>query len=134
MVATTFITPSGSSVVDAAWDGDSLQLKVAALADATGWTLKEEGLCRGDLCVPDRVGLAAEGHVDVTALAVALDAPIIVDPEVPAVVLGERRSQRALALTHAQLPPFELPDLDGDPMPSSTWANKKKVLVVFASW
>ena len=28
----------------------------------------------------------------------------------------------------------ELPDLDGDPMPSSTWANKKKVLVVFASW
>ena len=35
---------------------------------------------------------------------------------------------------HAQLPPFELPDLAGDPMPSSTWANKKKVLVVFASW
>ena len=88
----------------------------------------------GDLCVPDSVGLGTEGSVDVTALAVALDAPIIVDPEVPAVVLGERRSQRALALTHAQLPPFELPDLAGDPMPSSTWANKKKVLVVFASW
>ena len=123
MVATTFITPSGSSVVDVAWDGESPRLRTERLADATGWTLNDDGFCQGDLCVPDRTGCAE-----------ALDSPIVFDAEVPAVALGERRSQRALALRHAQLPPFELPDLHGNPMPSSTWANKKKVLVVFASW
>lgn len=134
MVATTFITPSGSSVVDAAWDGDSPRLGVEQLADATGWTLNADGFCRGDLCVPDRAGLSLGGEVDLAAVAEALDSPVVFDVEIPAVVLGEQRSQRALALRHAQLPPFELPDLQGTPMPSSTWANKKKVLVVFASW
>ena len=134
MVATTFITPSGSSVVDVAWDGESPRLRTERLADATGWTLNDDGFCQGDLCVPDRTGCAADGEVDLAAVAEALDSPIVFDAEVPAVALGERRSQRALALRHGQLPPFELPDLHGNPMPSSTWANKKKVLVVFASW
>jgi hypothetical protein len=37
---------------DAASHGDELWLDGAAITEATGWTWKPEGLCRGDLCVP----------------------------------------------------------------------------------
>ena len=134
MVATTFISPSGTSVVDATWVDGSPELDLAALRQTTGWELNESGFCRGDMCVPNRSGVGANGRVGPHGVAAALDAPVIIDAEAQAVVMGEQRSQRALALQGAQLPPFELPDLGGTPTPSSTWANKKKVLVVFASW
>ena len=37
MVATTFISPSGTSVVDATWVDGSPELDLAALRQATGW-------------------------------------------------------------------------------------------------
>ena len=134
MVSTMIISPVGTARVEADWTNGSPSVPVDQLGEALGWELNDDGLCRGDLCVPDRAGLAAGGRVDLAAVGAALDAPVIVDGEANALVMGEQRSQRAMALTGAQLPPFELPDLDGTPMPSSTWANKKKVLVVFASW
>ncbi|MGZ8762145.1 MAG: redoxin domain-containing (seleno)protein, partial [Acidimicrobiia bacterium] len=33
-------------------DGQRLLADTASLADATGWVLKPEGLCRDDVCVP----------------------------------------------------------------------------------
>lgn len=134
MVSTTIITPAGTANVEAEWADGAASVDVAQLEAAIGWELNDSGLCRGDVCVPNRSGLGESGRVDLAEVAAALDAPFITDDEVGSVVLGEQRSQRALALQNAQLPPFELPDLSGTPVPSSTWANKKKVLVVWASW
>ena len=34
-------------------EGDRLWLSEAELENATGWSSKKEGLCRGDVCVPN---------------------------------------------------------------------------------
>ena len=49
----TIITDSEHEIV-ARSDGSRLLVDAAALADATGWVLKAEGLCRDDVCVPVR--------------------------------------------------------------------------------
>ena len=134
MVSTTIITPSGTADVDTEWVDGPPSIPADRLADATGWTLEPSGYCRGEVCVPHRGSGDADGRVALEAVAAALDAPIVCDAETPAVVMGEQRAQRALALKGAQLPPFEFPDLAGVPQHSAQWANKKKVLVVFASW
>ena len=33
-------------------EGDRLWLSEAELENATGWSSRKEGLCRGDVCVP----------------------------------------------------------------------------------
>ena len=42
-----------------------------ALAAHTGWTLKPEGLCRGEMCVPvrDRAALGDADGIDLAAFA-----------------------------------------------------------------
>ncbi|MEZ5383339.1 MAG: hypothetical protein R2754_16275 [Microthrixaceae bacterium] len=134
MVSTTIITPGGTTSVDAEWVDGSPSIPTSLLDDATGWALEPSGFCRGDLCVPNRGEAGTGGRIELAAVAAALDAPILFDEETPAVVMGEQREQRTLALQGAQLPSFQFPDLAGAQQHSAQWANKKKVLVVFASW
>ena len=44
---------------------DELDIDAAALADGTGWEIKPQGACKGDMCVPlptgSRAAVAAAG-------------------------------------------------------------------------
>ena len=63
--------------------GDTATVDADDLGTATGWVLKPEGLCRGDVCVPTR-GLpvdAGGGRVDLAAWAEALGRPLAVDAD-----------------------------------------------------
>ncbi len=104
------------------------------LPAAIDWTLKPEGLCQADVCVPvrDRDGLFVGERLDLGAVAGALDRPYLVDEGVA--VLGEPRATRRLAATGLQAPAFELPDLDGAHHRLEEWRGRKKLLVAFASW
>ena len=55
------------ATVDGFRSGDALLLSEDALAEATGWELKPQGLCQGDVCVPvrDRQALGPDGLIDV---------------------------------------------------------------------
>jgi peroxiredoxin len=121
-------------------DGDRLLADPAVLAGATGWVLKPEGLCRGDVCVPvrDRDALLGGdpdgGLVDLAAFASALGRPYAIDVDAEAIVLGESAGVVAERLRSLEAPDVTLADLDGAPVALSEFGGHKRILVTWASW
>ena len=106
------------------------------LPDALGWTLKPEGLCRDDVCVPvrDRDALVVGDRVDLVVAADALRRPVVVDADVGIVAIALDREQRATALQSLVAPDVTLHDLDGTPHALSQWRGQKRLLHAFSSW
>jgi hypothetical protein len=106
------------------------------IADALGWELKPEGLCRDDICVPvrDRASLFVGDDVDLAAVAAALGRAAVVDAlgGIAAVAMDAEGRRQALDSLHA--PAFVLDDLDGHPHRLEEWRGRKKLLVAFATW
>ena len=134
-VAATVLAPDPVRV-DAVRLDDRLLIPVDDLAAATGWELKPEGLCQGDVCVPvrDRSHLVHEideDHlVDLAALGVALRVRHVVDAEAAVAAFGRPNA----GPTGLDAPDFTLPDLDGNPVSLSDHDDRKKLLLAFASW
>ena len=105
-----------------------------ALAARTGWQIKPEGACLGDVCVPLPAEVRREdGTLDAAGLATRLGAPLLHDDGAGLWALGPATvSGRSLAT--AQAPELELPDLDGNPFRLSTLRGRKVLLVAWASW
>ena len=103
------------------------------LAAATGWAVKPEGLCRGDVCVP-LLGrsVPATGPVVLTVWAEALGLLAATDADVFAVVPSG--TARANALRERLAPPLELRDVHGEPVSLDDLAGRKRVLTTWASW
>ena len=117
-------------------EGAHLWLTAGELASATGWVLKPEGVCQGDVCVrvPRATGLVRNGAIDVTALAALLDQPIVRDAAHGVWSFGDASSARRAALQSLEAPDFTLPDLDGRLHSLSDYRGKKVFLVSWASW
>jgi hypothetical protein len=108
---------------------DGLLLGAEGLLAATGWELKDVGLCRGDVCVPVRL-VAPVSLVDVAA---ALHRPIAVEEvdDGHVAVLGEPGGQLAVAGEVA--PPLVLRDVDGNEL-SLTGTGRKTAVVAWSTW
>lgn len=121
--------------VEATLDEGTVTIAESDLGSATGWELKPEGLCRGDLCFPvrDRDSIGTDGRLDLAAVADALDRPFALDGATGVAAIGEPRQSRR-AMLGGQAPPFTLPDLDGELHSLEEWRGRKKLLVAFASW
>ena len=124
--------------VDVSGDGATLAVAVAAeeLPRLLGWTLKPEGLCRADACVPlpDRDSIVVGERVDLLGAAAALGRPAWFDAESSTVAVGEPSDVRRQALQGRRAPGFELPDVDGNLHTLDEYDDGKKVLVTFATW
>lgn len=122
--------------VEATLDGNRVYLAPAALESALGWTLRPEGLCRGDVCIPvaDRAALATDAGVDLAAVAALLRRPYAVDPAEGAAAVGTGADERGAQLRTGAAPDFTLPDHTGTPHTLSDYRNRKLMLVAWASW
>ena len=98
---------------------------------ATGWSLKPEGMCRDDLCVPARVH---DGRVDLAAFWRRLGQPVVSNVAGDVWVLGAGAEQRNAALAGLVAPDFTLPDLAGVPHTLSALRGNKVFLCTWASW
>jgi hypothetical protein len=132
----TIIDDGRTTVVPASVSGDAVRLSREALESALGWTLKPEGLCRANVCVPLRARAAVEtpAGVDLTGVATALGRPLALDVEARAAYVGVGAPERARALASLQAPDFTLPDLDGRLHSLSDARGRKVVLASWASW
>ena len=120
-------------VVTGRRDGDRLLVAVADLPAGTGWELKPEGLCRGDVCVPV-TGIDEDDHIDVAAFCRAIGRVVAVDAAEGIAVLGGSPSARDASLDGLEAPDATLADLDGNAVHLSDLGHGKKVLVAWASW
>jgi hypothetical protein len=97
----------------------------------TGWTLKPEGLCRGEVCVPIRDDVDPDA-IDLAMVSNALRMPLVGAEEHRVWCLGPQGGGRAL-LT-AEAPDLVLPDVDGNPFELRSLRGQKVLLLAWASW
>ena len=108
---------------------DTLDIGPARFGEATGWTIKAEGACRGEVCVP----LAGE-HFDVAAVADRLGMAVVADADNGLFALGPS-SLGGRALTTAVAPELELDDIvTGETFVLSSLRGSKVVLVAWAPY
>jgi hypothetical protein len=113
---------------------DSL-VDAAAFTARTGWDLKPEGACQGDVCVPlPPEARTPDGRLDVHVLATRLGMPLVADDAHGVSALGPATAVTGRALTTAHAPDFVLPDADGNPFRLSSLHGQKVLLVAWASW
>lgn len=110
----------------------SLDLTADEFEAATGWAAKPEGMCKGDVCVPAPGARTDEGRLDVEAVAAKLGMALVADAGSGVWALGPESGGRAL--TTAEAPMLELPDVDGNPFKLSSLQGRKVLLVAWASW
>jgi hypothetical protein len=115
--------------VDARVDGDGVFVSASDLARGTGWVLKPEGLCRGEVCVP-AVGLDPSA-LELSAVATALHRSVVVDVEGGVAAFAGDPMASGM---RASIDELELPDLDGNIVRLSDFAGRKRLLVAWASW
>ena len=116
-------------------DGARVLLAADGLAELTGWTLKPEGLCQGDVCVPVRDDqLVVDGEIDAERFAKALGRPAVVDTESGVIAIGERSSARQGPIAAGIASDFTLPQIDGGTFTFSSLGQRKKLLLAWSSW
>jgi peroxiredoxin len=104
-------------------------------AGRTGWTIKPEGACKGEVCVPLEAGVRdTDGRLDVRLLAARLGMPLVADDAHGIWALGPETAVNGKALTSAVAPDPELQDADGNAFRLSSLRGKKVVMVAWASW
>jgi hypothetical protein len=126
------VTQDGIAETPGKTTGEFLYLAPADMERATSWTLKPEGLCRDDVCVPARPEWLKDGQVDVAGFWRHLGRAVAHDGDVW--VLGEAAAERAAALQSLEMQDFALPDLAGQTHRLSDHAGKKILLTTWASW
>jgi len=108
----------------------SARVPPSELERQTGWSLKPEGLCREDRCVPFVASDPAS--LDLAEVGAALGMPLVHDERHGMWAFGAEAGGRALATATA--PDLELPDADGVPFRLSSLRGQKVLLVAWASW
>ena len=101
----------------------------------TGWTVKPEGACKGEVCVPLPPSVRTDdGRLDVHVLVERLGMPLAADEGHQVWALGPATAGTGRALTTAAAPDLELPDADSNPFQLSSLLGQKVLLVAWASW
>jgi len=136
MARIVVVDRDAANEVDGETTATTVVLTREALESATGWELRAEGLCRGDVCVPrrDGDGLLVDDRIDLAAFAALLHRPLAYDADAGIAVLADAPDDHAAAFDARTAPPWTLPDLDGNAVSSAAFTGRKKLLVAWASW
>ena len=98
----------------------------AELEQRTGWTIRPQGACRGDRCVP------LPSPFDARALAARLGMALVHDEPSGLWALGPEQNGRALS--NAELPDIVLPDVHGKDFELRSLRGTKVFMIAWASW
>lgn len=137
-MATVLHEQSETACPTARVEGEDLWINAQDSKVATGWSMKPEGLCRGDLCVPvppsSSAGYVMDDTINIAAFWRRMGRPIVHDAAGDVWVLGTSTAERRASLRSLEAPDFALPDLNGKTRTLSEQRGKKVLLVAWASW
>ena len=133
----TVLTETNATEV-AAELGESLWLRTTDVTAITGWSMKPEGFCKDDVCVPTPSGRTnnfVQGDaINVSAFWDLMGKPVVRSANADVWLLAEGSSERNHALLSLEAPDFTLPDLDGNLHSLSDFRGKRVLLITWASW
>ncbi len=112
---------------------ERLRVPLSEFEAGSGWTLKPQGACRGDVCVPLPADAVQDGQVDVRAVAERLGMPVVHDADAGLWALGPE-TLSGHALPSAEAAELVLPNVDGEEFRLSTLRGQKVVLVSWAPY
>jgi len=134
----TVTVVDGDRIVEVLGDArpDSVLLDPAMLEPAVGWTLRPEGLCRGNVCVQvqDPDALHVDGAISLRAVADSLRRPYAMSADPAVAVLGESSEALDPSLLDHRAPAFTLPDVNGNDVSLEDFAGRKRMLLAWSSW
>ena len=113
---------------------DGLWMSPADAETVTGWTLKPDGMCRDDRCVPLPSSALGTDEVDIAAFWQKLGGPIVASEQRDVWALGAPADERNSALEGLEAPDFTLPDVDGVPRSLSQLRGRKVFVATWSSW
>ena len=117
---------------------EELWLSATDTSAITGWSMKPEGFCKNDICVPTPPGKAdrfVQGEsINVSAFWDLMGKPAVRTADADVWLLGEGAGTRNDALLSLQAPDFTLPDLDGNLHSLSDYRGRRVLLITWASW
>ncbi len=114
----------------------SMSISISDFEMATGWNLKPQGLCRGEMCVsvlkPEN--LANDGAINLVEFVRLTDQNYIHDVNHGVFAFGENAFNRSLQMTSLDAPDFTLPDICGKQVSFSDFNRRKRLLLAWSSW
>ena len=121
-------------------DTGALWVRLGDLPDATGWQMKPQGACLGELCVPLPMNKREEWIADAddwvwfnySEFADMIGQKHVRDGDVWS--LGSVPEVRRVGLESAIAPDFEVTERNGNPLRLSDLRGHKVVLFTWSSW
>jgi hypothetical protein len=114
---------------------DSGTVTRQAFEAGTGWELKPEGACKGEVCIPlaSPPDQAPGAEVDAVDLAKQMGLPVVVDETHGLTAIGPE-SIGGRTLVSADAPALTLPDLDGQPFELASLRGRKVLMVAWSPY
>jgi hypothetical protein len=98
----------------------------------TGWELRPEGACRGEVCIP-LIDPPEGDMIDVAAIAGQMGLPLVAHEKHPVWAVGPPAVSGRTLVT-AEAPELVLPDLDGNPFELASLRGQKVVMVAWSPY
>ena len=113
---------------------DALWVRKNNLPDINGFTIKPEGACRAEVCVPIPKDMMRGQYFNLTAFSKKIGQSVVSDFEARVWSFGEIPVFRGAFLESRIAPDFAVPDRKGRIVHLSDFRGKKLLVTTWASW
>lgn len=114
--------------------GEALWVRKGDLPGINGFTLKPEGACRADVCVPVPKDMTRGQYFNLTAFANKTGQSVVADVDSRVWSLGEMPMFSGAFVSSRIAPDFAVPDRRGRMVHLSDFRGKKVLVTTWASW
>jgi hypothetical protein len=136
--AATVLYQGRTHKIESPGAGPQLLVRPDELENISGFELKPEGACLGELCypLPEGVLVQQEGDqwFDLAAFADHIGQPYVADHEARVWSFAEIPAKRESLLVDAMAPEFEITDRQGKVIRLADLKGKKALIVTWSSW